>query len=76
MYPIVVAKLQRSGNEGHLLHVINDHLDERTLSVLINGECSSERLIGASVPQGSVLSPLLWNAYFNELLQLEPQAIT
>ena len=42
--------------------------------MVINGHSSSQHPINASVPQGSVLGPLLWNVYFNDILQLIPEA--
>ena len=62
------------GVRGDLLNTVVNHLQDRTLQVSINGKTSTERSIMASVPQGSVLGPLLWNVYFNDLLQLIPEA--
>ena len=70
----LTTKLQGLGIRGNLLDLITNYLHERSLSVVLNGRKSSERFIKASVPQGSVLGPLLWNVYFNDLLQLVPQA--
>ena len=46
----LAARLQSIGFKRDLLHVTIDNLYERTLSVLINGKCSSERLIRTSAP--------------------------
>ncbi|KAG0724822.1 RNA-directed DNA polymerase from mobile element jockey [Chionoecetes opilio] len=62
------------GVRGALLQLIQDYLQDRTLRVVINGNTSSQQPIHASVPQGSVLGPLLWNVYFNDILQLIPEA--
>ncbi|KAG0723280.1 putative RNA-directed DNA polymerase from transposon BS [Chionoecetes opilio] len=70
----ITTKLRSLGICGDLLHLLQDYLHERTLRVVVNGHTSSENAIKASVPQGSVLGPLLWNVYFNDILQLIPEA--
>ncbi|KAK4305206.1 hypothetical protein Pmani_022885 [Petrolisthes manimaculis] len=60
---------------GHLLLLLQDYLQGlRYFRVVMNGPTSDGYPISASVPQGSVLGPLLWNAYYNDLLQLIPEA--
>ena len=70
----LIAKLKSLGISGDLLLLLQDYLLGRTLQVVVNGSTSSEYPIEASVPQGSVLGPLLWNVYLNDILQLVPQA--
>ena len=70
----LIAKLKSLGISGDLLLLLQDYLQGRTLQVVVNGSTSSEYPIEASVPQGSVLGPLLWNVYLNDILQLIPQA--
>ena len=41
---------------------------------MLNGQASKYHKIGASVPQGSVIGPILWNIFHNDLLDLIPQA--
>lgn len=40
-----------------------DYLTGRSLTVVVNNHSSSDYDIRASVPQGSVLGPTLWNIY-------------
>jgi len=70
----LITKLNSLGIRGHLLHLLQDYLQGRFLRVVMNGQTSDEHSIHASVPQGSVLGPLLWNVFFNDLLQLIPEA--
>ena len=70
----LLAKLESYGITGSFLDVCRDYLGDRQLRVVINGYESSYQKIGASVPQGSVLGPILWNIFFNDLLNLVPQA--
>ncbi|KAK4326961.1 hypothetical protein Pmani_002564 [Petrolisthes manimaculis] len=58
---------------GVLLYLLHDYLRDRSLSVLVDGQSSKDYPIGAGVPQGSLLGPLLWNVFFNDLLQLIPE---
>ena len=54
--------------------LFENYLTGRTLRVVVSGSESNEYPIEASVPQGSVVGPLLWNVYFNDILQLIPEA--
>lgn len=57
-----------------LIERLHDYLQERHMRVVHNGQQSSPYKIGAGVPQGSVVGPLLWNIYINDLLNLIPSA--
>lgn len=46
---------------SNLLRIFNNYLTGRTLDVVIGGQSSQMYPIEASVPQGSVLGPVLWN---------------
>ena len=60
------------GVSGDLLELLSSYLTGRTIHVVVNGKSSSNHDVGASVPQGSVLGPILWNVFFNDLLQALP----
>ena len=68
----LIAKLEQLGITGDLLHLFSSYLTGRSLRVAINGHTSSSFPVEASVPQGSVLGPILWNIYLNDLLQSVP----
>ena len=70
----LISKIKSLGIDGNLLGLIGNYLSDRTLHVVLNGHTSSEHKIEASVPQGSVLGPLLWNIYFDDILHLIPEA--
>ena len=70
----LTAKLKSLGISGNLLGLIDNYLQNRVLQVALNGQTSEEYHIEASVPQGSVIGPMLWNVFFNDLLQMIPQA--
>jgi hypothetical protein len=53
------------------IKLISSFLSNRKCSVSVEGEMSTPRIIKAGVPQGSVLSPTLFNKYINDM----PQAI-
>ena len=63
----LIFKLKANGVEGKLLNLIKNFLSERYQRVVLNGQHSEWEKINARVPQGSILGPLLFLIYINDL---------
>ena len=64
---LLIEKLYKIGISGNFLKLLNDFLDNRQQYVVYNNTKSHIRPVTSGTPQGSIISPTLFNLYLYDL---------
>lgn len=71
----LIVKMHRQNIIIQLVQLLASYLQQRTFRVRVNEAHSSIKQINAGVPQGSLISPILYNLYTADLPKLEKSEI-
>lgn len=69
-HDILIKKLQHYGVRGIAGTLLMSYLTSREQYTVINGECSETNTLLYGVPQGSILGPVLFLIYINDIVNI------
>ena len=66
-HDILLSKLSAYGLRNESVQLLNSYLSGRKQQIKLNNIASSWSVIKKGVPQGSILGPLLFNVFINDI---------
>ena len=69
IYDILLSKLEHYGIQQNALQLLSSYLKDRSHYVQLDNVKSKSHAITCGIPQGSVLGPLLFNTYINDITE-------
>ena len=64
---ILLSKLNSYGIKGNAHRLLSSYLENRMQQCSVNGSLSESRILRCGIPQGTILGPLLFLLYINDL---------
>ena len=61
------VETEACGQQEEILEWMQDYLKDREMRTVIKGATSSRRKVTSGVPQGSVLAPIMFQIYVNDM---------
>ena len=74
-YNILYKKLSIYGFRGKILNLIKSYLTGRKQSVIVNNVRSAYTTVSVGLPQGTILGPLLFILYINDIFNILPKDV-
>ena len=66
-HDLIFKKLEDYGGDSKVINLVTNYLSDRRPRVRLSGQHSSMKTIMKGVPQGSILGPILFNIFMNDL---------